>query len=169
MLELFNAEVMLEKFASKGGWTYAPVGQLPFKVKTHFGNLKVCGQLDDVALAEAHLMPMGQDRRLLPVNAALRKRLGKQAGDVVHLQLFAMEEPANPAVSLADFTECLAEVPAAQRAFAALTAPQQQALFEQVASAGDEQQQVTQVEAVIAQLVHGGAGQQLGRAAAGRK
>jgi hypothetical protein len=155
MLELFNAEVMLTRFPGKGGWTYAPVGQLPFKVKTHFGNLKVCGRLDEVVLEEAHLMPMGKGLRFLPVNAELRKKLGKQTGDVVHLQLFVVEEPNPLAISLADFKECLAEVPAALRAFEALGAPQQQALLEQVAAAENEQQQVARVEAVIAQLAQG--------------
>ena len=152
MQELFNAEVVLSRFPGKGGWTYAPIGQLPFKVKTHFGNLKVSGRLDELVLTDAHLMPMGKGLRFLPVNAELRKRLGKQAGDMVHLQLFVTDEPIGSTISLADFTECLAEVPAALRAFEALAAPQQQELFEQVASA-DEQQQVKRVEAVIAQLV----------------
>ena len=151
MLELFNAEVTLEKFPGKAGWTYAPVGQLPFKVKTHFGNLKVSGRLDEVVLTDAHLMPMGKGLRFLPVNAALRKRLGKQAGDAVHLQLFAVEEPDAPAISLADFKECLAEVPGVLGAFEALPKLQQQELFGQV-TAADSEQQVTQVEAVIAQL-----------------
>ena len=153
MRELFNAEVMLARFPGKGGWTYAPVGQLPFKVKSHFGNLKVRGQLDDVMLDAAHLMPMGQGLRFLPVNAALRKRLGKQAGDTVHLQLFAVEEPTL-AISLADFKECLAEVPGALGAFEALPSLQQQELFGRVAAA-DSEQQVTQVEAVLAQLLRG--------------
>lgn len=152
MEELFNAEVVLSRFPGKGGWTYAPVGQLPFKVKTHFGNLKVSGQLDELVLTDAHLMPMGKGLRFLPVNAALRKQLGKQAGDVVRLRLFVAAESVDSAISLADFTECLAEVPAALRAFEALAAPQQQQLFEQVASA-EQQQQVARVEAVIAQLL----------------
>ncbi|MBF9236182.1 DUF1905 domain-containing protein [Hymenobacter sp. BT683] len=152
MLELFNAEVTLERFPGKGGWTYAPVGQLPFKVKTHFGNLKVRGQLDEVVLAEAHLMPMGKGLRLLPVNAELRKRLGKQAGDVVHLQLFAIEAPSALAVSLADFTECLAEVPAALGAFQQLTAAEQQAWLAWVSHAEADEEKVARIEQAMAQL-----------------
>ncbi|SFQ35408.1 YdeI/OmpD-associated family protein [Hymenobacter arizonensis] len=152
MLELFNAEVTLERFPGKGGWTYAPVGQLPFKVKTHFGNLKVCGRLDEVELAEAHLMPMGQGRRFLPVNAELRKKLGKQAGDVVHLRLFAVEEPEELAVSMADFVECLAEVPKALAAFQRLAVEEQQAWLAWVTQAELEDQKVARIEQAIAQL-----------------
>ena len=154
MLELFNAEVTLEKFPGKAGWTYAPVGQLPFKVKTHFGNLKVSGRLDEVVLTDAHLMPMGKGLRFLPVNAALRKRLGKQAGDAVHLQLYAAEAPTMT-ISLADFKECLAEVPGVLLRFEALAPAQQQQWLDWVV-AGSEAQQVAQVEAAVLVLAAGG-------------
>ena len=160
MLELFNAEVMLTRFPGKGGWTYAPVGQLPFKVKTHFGNLKVCGRVDEVALAAAQLMPIGKGQRFLPVNAALRKQLGKQAGDVVHLQLFALAVPKELTVTMADFTECLSEVPAAQRSFQGLAGAQQQAWLEWVAQAETDDQKVARIEQAIAQL---GAGKPEGK------
>ncbi|WP_426058589.1 DUF1905 domain-containing protein [Hymenobacter sp. B1770] len=152
MLELFNAEVTLERFPGKGGWTFAPVGQLPFKVKTHFGNLKVCGRLDEVVLAEAHLMPMGKGLRFLPVNAELRKKLGKQAGDAVHLQLFVAEETEELAVSMADFAECLAEVPAALGAFQGLAAAAQQAWLAWVTQAEGDEQRVARIEQAIVQL-----------------
>jgi hypothetical protein len=152
MLELFNAEVTLEKFPGKGGWTFAPVGLLPFKVKTHFGNLKVCGQLDEVVLAEAHLMPMGKGLRFLPVNAELRKKLGKQAGDVVHMQLFVVEESEALSVSMEDFTECLAEVPAALGAFQGLGESEQQAWLAWVTQAEGDEQRVARIEQALAQL-----------------
>jgi hypothetical protein len=156
MVELFNAEVTLTRFPGKGGWTYAPVGQLPFKVKTHFGNLKVCGRLDEVALEEAHLMPMGKGLRFLPVNAELRKKLGKQTGDVVRLQLFAVEEPDNGLrVSLADFTDCLAEVPAALAAFEQLTHAGQEQWLNWVSAVDTEIQQLARVETALQQLSRG--------------
>ena len=161
MLELFNAQVTLAKFSGKGGWTYAPVGQLPFKSPTHFGVLKVRGRLDAVVVEDAHLMPMGKGARFLPVNAALRKKLGKQAGDAVHLQLFAVEDPAARAISLADLTECLAEVPAALSAFQGLARPQQQAWLDWIDQVGADDQQVTRVEQAIAQLGAATAGKRL--------
>ncbi|OGX83386.1 hypothetical protein BEN47_03595 [Hymenobacter lapidarius] len=156
MLELFNAQVILVKFPGKGGWTYAPVGELPFKPKTHFGVLKVRGRLDEVALDGAHLMPMGKGARFLPVNAALRKKLGKQAGDTVHLQLFAVEEPTAMTVSLDDFVECLADAPAAFHRFEALAPAQQRQWLGWVAAADTEEQQVARVETAVLLLAEGG-------------
>lgn len=158
MKELFNAKVMLVRAPGKGGWTYAPVGEAPFKVKTHFGTLKVSGRVDDVVLENVQLMPMGQGRRFLPVNAALRKRLGKQAGDVVQVQLFVMPEEA--AISLADFKECLAEVPAALRAFEALEGGYQQAWLTWVSAGNTEGLQVARIERAIALLSAPGPGAQ---------
>jgi len=153
MLELFNGPVTLGKFPGKGAWTYAPVGVLPNAPKTHFGVLKVSGRIDEIALNGVALMPMGEGRRFLAVNAALRKQLGKQAGDVVKLQLFSVEEPtALSGISLADFTECLAEVPAALQAFQGLTAAQQQAWLSWVDAAASDEQKVARVEAALVQL-----------------
>lgn len=152
MLELFNAEVTLERFPGKGGWTYAPVGQLPFKVKTHFGNLKVCGRLDELVLEDAHLMPVGKGLRFLPVNAELRKKLGKQAGDAVHLQLFAVEGPDTLAISMADFTDCLAQIPAALGAFQQMAVAQQQAWLAWVTQADSDEQKVARIEQTIGLL-----------------
>ncbi|GAA4352754.1 YdeI/OmpD-associated family protein [Hymenobacter saemangeumensis] len=156
MLELFNGPVTLEKFSGKGAWTYAPVGVLAQAPKTHFGVLKVTGRIDEVMLNDCALMPMGQGRRFLAVNAALRKQLGKQAGDVVQLQLFAQEERAAlEHISLADFTDCLAEVPAALRTFQALPLARQQAWLRWVDEAEADEQKVTRVEAALALLERG--------------
>jgi hypothetical protein len=152
MLELFNAQVTLAKFTGKGGWTYAPVGQLPSKPPTHFGVLKVRGQLDEVVVESAHLMPMGKGAHFLPVNAALRKKLGKQAGDAVHLQLFAAENLAALTIAMADFTECLGEVPTALRTFQQLPVAQQQAWLSWVTQAELDDQKIARIEQVIAQL-----------------
>ncbi len=155
MPELFNAAVTLARFPGKGGWTYAPVGVLAGKPKTHFGVLKVRGRMDEVVLDACHLMPMGQGQRFLPVNAALRKQLGKQAGDIVQLQLFAVEDVAEPGIALADFIECLAEVPAALRAFQELGPTQQQAWLRWVNEVRTDQQQISRVESALVQLAQG--------------
>jgi hypothetical protein len=152
MLELLNIRVTLEKFAGKGSWTFARIGKLPIKPRTHFGLVKVCGRLDEVALEKGTLMPFGKGGHFLPVNAALRKQLGKQAGDEVQLQLFALEEPAALSISLADFTDCLAEVPAALLAFQTLAPAQQQQWLGWVAAADNDELQVARMEAAMQQL-----------------
>ncbi|GAA4373464.1 DUF1905 domain-containing protein [Hymenobacter koreensis] len=150
---LVDCEVTLEKFAGKGGWTFAPLPPLPPQRGQHFGVLKVTGQLDNVQLPPMHVMPMGQGRRFLPVNAALRRQLGKQAGDTVHVRLFTDAEP--PSITEADWLDCLADAPAACRAYQALPTAQQQAWLLWVSAPFTPDAQVTHVETALAQLAAG--------------
>jgi hypothetical protein len=149
MLELLHTRVTLTKL---GTWTFAAVGELPFKPKTHFGVLKVNGRIDGVTFENCSLMPMKKGGHFLPVSAALRKQLGKQAGDEVELQLFIAAELAGLDVSLADFRDCLAEVPAALQAFEALPPVQQQQWLSWVAQATSDEQKVARMEAALEQL-----------------
>ena len=155
-IEVINAEVTLEKFSGKGGWTYAPV-TAPESFsgsKGYFSTLPVSGHIDAFELTDTHLMSMGQGRLFLPVKAAIRKELGKQAGDVVRLVLFCPDEEAPLTVSADDFRECLAEVPGALEAYERLTAAHQQAWVAWVAAASTDEQKVVRAEAACTRLAH---------------
>lgn len=147
---LIDCQVTLEKFSGKGGWTYAPLPPLPTGRGGHFGMRPVTGRIDELDLPSGTLMPLGQGRLFLPVNAALRKRLGKQAGDAVHLLLYA----ASPTTGIAeaDFEECLAEQPAALQHYRQLPPPQRLGWREWVAAAPTEAAQVARVDRALALL-----------------
>ncbi|MHB1277634.1 MAG: DUF1905 domain-containing protein [Bacteroidia bacterium] len=85
---IVDAELLLEKFPGKGGWTYAEVPRdLPMK-KTGFGWVKVKGTIDGYAINDFSLAPMKGGQLFLPVKAAIRKIINKQAGDYVKVVLF---------------------------------------------------------------------------------
>jgi Domain of unknown function (DUF1905) len=70
-----------------GAWTYAIV---PDSAEV-FGTrkpLKVHGTVDGEPVAVT-LLPMGDGTHMLPLRAAVRTRLGKQAGDLVRAHLHA--------------------------------------------------------------------------------
>jgi hypothetical protein len=92
-IPLVDKEYRLEKFPGKGGWTYALIPEVPPDKKAHFGWVRVRGSIDGYALTGCRLMPMGQDRVMFPVKAEIRKKIGKQAGDVVRIILYADEAP----------------------------------------------------------------------------
>ena len=55
---------------------------------TPFGWVKVRGFIDEFELKQYKLMPMGAGKLFLPVNAAIRKKIKKQAGDTVKIVLY---------------------------------------------------------------------------------
>ncbi|WP_400191933.1 DUF1905 domain-containing protein [Hymenobacter sp. B81] len=151
--KLFDGRVTLERFAGKGGWTYAPLPPLPPLPATPFGLLKVSGRIDALPLPPATLMPLGQGRKFLPLNAALRRQLGKQAGDEVHLLLFA-DQPVEE-VSEADLHDCLADVPGALAAYQLLAEAPQRAWLGWVRAGADDAARVARLRTAAEQLAAG--------------
>ncbi|UGU16941.1 YdeI/OmpD-associated family protein [Sinomicrobium kalidii] len=79
---------LLEKFPGKGGWTYAAIPGIKQKKDHYFGMLRVYGKIDEHPLNGKNLMPRGDGTLFLPVNATIRKAIGKGEGDYVYLELY---------------------------------------------------------------------------------
>ncbi|TMI63014.1 MAG: DUF1905 domain-containing protein [Bacteroidetes bacterium] len=130
----------LLKFGKQGektGWTYFEVpADLAQKLKP--GNkkeFKVKGKLDNYSLNRVSLLPMGGGIFIMPVNATMRKAIGKRHGAMVKVQLQADDSAF---VFNADFMECLEYEPKAKEHFNSLTGSHQRYFSKWIDSAKTE-------------------------------
>jgi Domain of unknown function (DUF1905) len=83
MLREFDAQ--LQKGDNSGAWTCVVMGDVPAVFGTR-GLVKIRGAIDSEPFTGA-LMAQGDGTHRLPVKSALRKAIGKEAGDTVHVRI----------------------------------------------------------------------------------
>jgi hypothetical protein len=83
MVKAFDAQ--LQKGDNPGAWTCVVMDDVPALFGTR-GLVKIRGAIDGEPFDGA-LMAQGDGTHRLPVRAALRKAIDKQAGDVVHVRI----------------------------------------------------------------------------------
>jgi hypothetical protein len=83
MLSEFDAP--LRKGDNPGAWTCVVMDDVAERFGTR-GLVKIRGAIDGESFVGA-LMAQGDGTHRLPVKAAVRKRIGKEAGDTVHVRI----------------------------------------------------------------------------------
>ncbi|WP_194774623.1 DUF1905 domain-containing protein [Pararhodonellum marinum] len=146
---LIDQSYCLEKFPGKGGWTYALIPQIPQEKRFPFGWLRVNGTIDEFPLAHYKLMPFGNGQLFLPVKAAIRKFIKKEAGDWVHIRLFADEGPKGIPE---DILSCLKEAPKAYHNFINLPDWEQKLHIDSMYDAKMDHTQVNRLVLLIKKL-----------------
>ena len=117
----FTAIILkFEKQGEKTSWTYIEVSAaMAQKLKP--GNkrsFRIKGKLDNFALEKTAILPMGNGQFILPLNAAIRKGIGKRKGAILDVRI---EEDNSPVLLNAALLECLGDEPQALQFFNTLT------------------------------------------------
>ncbi len=149
---LLNKKYLLEKFPGKGGWTYAAIPEILQDKHAHFGWVKVKGSIDDFEIRNYNLMPMGNSQLFLPVRSEIRKKIGKKAGDWVHVILFSDNGPAEIPE---EFLVCLMEDADAHKTFVGLSDEQQKNIIDRIYSAKTDDIKVERMADTLNRLVTG--------------
>ena len=146
---LVDQDYVLQKYPGKGGWTFAAIPQIQQDKHAWFGWVKVRGSIDGYEIANYHLMPMGNGTLFLPVKAEIRKKIGKQEGDSVHVVLYSEELPT---VAADDFMLCLQDDPVACENFSKLSAEEQKSITDWIYSARKDDLKVERIAQTLDKL-----------------
>lgn len=149
---LVNKRCLLEKYPGKGGWTYTIIEEITQDKRSKFGWAKVKGSIDDYQFKNYKLMPLGNGKLFLPVRAEIRKKINKQAGDFVHVVLFADHEPLEIPE---EFLECLQNAPLAYQNFLKFTEGQQKAYIDWIYEAKTDKTKIERISKTLTKLEKG--------------
>ena len=145
----FSGSVLLEKFPGKGGSTFARIPGAVLVKDNPFGWMTVSGEIDGYMLDRYKLMPMGDGKLFLPVKAAIRKVIKKEAGDTVLVHLFSDDRP--PEIPQ-EWLDCLELEPEAKERFFQLGYSAQKQLIDHIYEAKTEATKVKRMAEIIKQL-----------------
>lgn len=145
-----DGKYILEKFPGKGGWTFARIPEIAQNKSNPFGWVKVSGSIDGHELKQYKLMPMGNGSLFLPVKAAIRKKIKKEAGDYVHIVL---HEDQSPIEVPHEILACLEnEPPEILNKFQKLKEGEQKAYIDWIYEAKTEDTKIKRIVKMISNL-----------------
>ncbi len=149
---LVNKRYRLERFPGKGGWTFAAIPAVLRDKHKPFGWVKVKGTIDGCEISKCSLMPMGNGKLFLPVKSDIRRKIRKEAGDLVHVILYTDQEPLEIPTEM---LECLKYEPTALEFFHSLPESEQNAYIKWIYSAKREETKVDRIAKTVDRLLTG--------------
>jgi uncharacterized protein YdeI (YjbR/CyaY-like superfamily) len=124
MLHIVTSIERFDKKGEKTGWHFVEISATQArKLKDSKVSFRVKGTIDALTIQKTALIPMGNGDFILPLNATLRKAIGKKQGDKITLNL---ELDERKLILSPDLISCLKEDPAALQFFKSLPPSHQQ-------------------------------------------
>lgn len=149
-LLLRKTKLLLEKFPGKGGWTFAQLDDVKPSKDNPFGWVKVQGKIDDYSFSNYRIMPMGNGKLFLPVNAKVRKQIKKEAGDYIEVELYKDDAPIEIPEEI---ILCLKEDNQAFDAFQKKSDGQKKALIDWIYEAKSDESKIHRIAKMMNDLI----------------
>jgi len=148
---LVDKDYLLQREECKGGCTYVEIPEIPMP-KTPFGMLKVRGRIDDYEFSNVHLMPLGNGNLVLAVKAAIKKKIKKEAPDIVHITLY---EDTTPLIIPKELLLCMEYEDGVLAKFEKYSDGQKRAFIDWINSAKTEQTKIDRIARTIVMVQKG--------------
>ncbi len=115
-------ETQLKKFGKQGektGWVYILIpAKIALQIKpNNKKSFRVKGKIENVSINAIAMLPMGEGDFIIPINAAMRKKLHKIQGATVAINLEEDDDEMKLSKTLLD---CLKDEPKAEKYFNSL-------------------------------------------------
>jgi hypothetical protein len=150
---MIQFDILLKKFADKGektGWVYIEIASSWAEILNPGVRIsyRVKGRIDQYPISQLALLPMGDGSFILPANAGIRRKIGKEQGDKVRVELSV---DSSPVALSSDLLICLEDDPRALDHFNSLSKGHQNYFSKWIESAKTTETKVRR----ISQAVHG--------------
>jgi hypothetical protein len=151
---MIHFKAVIKKFDEQGektGWSYIEVpAEIASKLKPAYKkSFRVKGSLDNYYIEKTSLLPMGGGNFIIPVNATIRKALGKRKGAVINASLTADEREVEINKS---FLTCLADEPDALAFFNSLARGHRNYFSKWIESAKTEETRANRIARAVTAL-----------------
>jgi len=151
---MIHFSAVIKKFGDQGektGWSYIEVSEeVASQIKPGYKkSFRVKGRLDNYPIEKTSLLPMGGGNFIIPVNATIRKALGKRKGAVIKVSLTADEREVEINKS---FLECLADEPDALEFFNSLARGHRNYFSKWIESAKTEETRANRIARAVTAL-----------------
>lgn len=151
---MIHFKAVIKKFGEQGektGWSYIEVQEeVASKMKPGYKkSFRVKGRLDNYPIDRTSLLPMGGGNFIIPVNAAIRKALGKRKGAVIQASLETDERGVEIDKT---FLVCLADEPVALEFFNSLARGHRNYFSKWIESAKTEETKANRIARAVTAL-----------------
>jgi hypothetical protein len=151
---MIQFKAVIKKFGEQGektGWSYIEVPEeVAEKIKTGYKkSFRVKGRLDNYNIEKVSVIPMGGGNFIIPVNATIRKALGKRKGSVVDANIEVDDRQLEINES---FLICLADEPVALEFFNSLPRGHRNYFSKWIESAKTEETRANRIARAVTAL-----------------